>query len=49
MLLYLLKMVLGPKHVVAVTTEKAKKNCCIDDIKVKLITWLYTRNRMQRP
>jgi hypothetical protein len=25
-----LKMVLGPKHVEAVTTEGEKKNCCVD-------------------
>jgi hypothetical protein len=33
-------MALGPKHVVAVTTEE-QKDCCIDGIGVKLSTYLY--------
>jgi hypothetical protein len=29
---YHLKMVLGPKQIVAVTTEEEKKDCCFDGI-----------------
>jgi hypothetical protein len=35
---YHLKMVLGPKHVVAVTTEEEKEDCCVDGIIMKLVT-----------
>jgi hypothetical protein len=34
--LYHLKMVLNPKHVVAVTTEEEKDGCSLDGIIVKL-------------
>jgi hypothetical protein len=33
-----LKMVLGPKHVLAVTTEE-NEDCCVDGIIMKLITY----------
>jgi hypothetical protein len=34
---YHVKMVFGPKHVVAVTTEEEKGDSCVDGIIVKLI------------
>jgi hypothetical protein len=33
-----MKMVLGPKHVVAVTAEEKEDDCCVDGIIVKCNT-----------
>jgi hypothetical protein len=45
---YHMKMVLRPKHVLAITTGEEKEDCSDDGIIVKLITWFCCCFAVQR-